>query len=412
MPETGTWEDRDRTARRTRADVRVVRGVVVLAVGLASVTLTASAGAGAVPTDPRSRPGAVLLHVPGAVESQAEHVNDDGVVVGTFVDATGTRRAFRWRAGIGEVLADGGVAPASVTGVNRHGQVAGNLCAHQSSEGCHAVLWERDGSLVELAPGHGAATYDLNDHGVVVGVDGGDTGDSPVGVLWQDGASTVVAPFPGVAMFVTHRGTVAGRSAALGSGSTTQAFLWRDGVVTVLAAPDDDTFTVPWAMNERDDVVGHIAPDRFVVWQADGQVRDLDQLGASTFTPAAIDDHGVVVGSLEQGGTRAFVADGRGTRLLPTLGGARSAAVAVDASGTVVGWAQRRHDPPATRHAVVWTGSSPTALGECVPGRRVVGSEATDVNRRGQVVGFVESTGPRDSEPRRQAVLWDVRGRS
>src|SRR5690606_8618312 len=102
---------------------------------------------------------------PGAVSSGAGAVSDGGVVVGWFVDAAGEVHAFRWRRGVSEVLTADGATSSSAGDVNRHGQAVGSVCGRPSFPECSAVLWDVDGSVVELSPGNVSWAYEINDRG-------------------------------------------------------------------------------------------------------------------------------------------------------------------------------------------------------------------------------------------------------
>lgn len=108
------------------------------------------------------------------------------------------------------------------------------------------------------------------------------------------------------------------------------------------------------------------------------------------------------------GAPRPVVADARGTRHLPTLGGASGAATDVHDLGVAVGFAQRAGDV-TTVHAVAWVLDVPVALGERLPGVAVRGSAAYDVNARGQVVGTLNAVlSPVTDVPGQRAVLWEL----
>jgi probable HAF family extracellular repeat protein len=88
---------------------------------------------------------------------------------------------------------------------------------------------------------------------------------------------------------------------------------------------------------------------------------------------------------------------------LVAFGGLNSQAVAVNASGDVVGLAHLADN--STLHAVLWTGASHTAVDlGTLPGGAY--SEAASINTAGDVVGLSE-----DAFYNTQAVLWPAAGR-
>jgi probable HAF family extracellular repeat protein len=130
-----------------------------------------------------------------------------------------------------------------------------------------------------------------------------------------------------------------------------------------------------------------------------GPLPDLTTSGAE-----AINAAGQVVGSARARPDavleRAVRWDGRGAAPLPDLGGERSAALALNDAGQVVGLAWRADDESGTPdRAVLWDRG---AVVELAPDS--VQSVALDINAAGQIVGFARA---RRSSPAWKAVLWE-----
>lgn len=180
------------------------------------------------------------------------------------------------------------------------------------------------------------------------------------------------------------------------------AFVLQGGALTLLPAPTDQAGAVAIAVNGPGVIVGgFVATDtgqlRAVLWQKDasGQyapfpLDNIDTAGLGQARPFDINDAGTVVGTASSPGlasTRAFVWQNHQSTLLPALpGGTRTRAVAVNASGVIVGTSDAADGHV---HAVEWVGGAVKRLTELSPDLGVAGtdSSASAINARGDVVG-------------------------
>lgn len=177
----------------------------------------------------------------------------------------------------------------------------------------------------------------------------------------------------------------------------------------------------PASINERGEIVGSSETKagrvHAFLW-TNGKMRDLGTLGGPESSAVAVNETGQIIGSADtrardkSGGPsqHAFLYDNRRLRDLGTLGGRTSDAVAINEAGQVVGTSQTGgetdhgvYGPTPVEHAFLWEAGKMRDLGT-LGGRR---SEATDINEKGQVVGW--STVRRrygNGEAMRHAFLW------
>jgi probable HAF family extracellular repeat protein len=221
-----------------------------------------------------------------------------------------------------------------------------------------------------------------------------------------------------VAFDINDSGQVVG--GAENSDEWFHAFLWSRGKMTDLGtlpgipSGDEDEYFA-YGVNNRGQVVGvcecsGIPPegaDRAFLW-SQGAMTDLGSLGGTDNSAATdINDAGQVVGySYSYTTTRAvghaFLWSNGTMTDLGTLGGSVSQATAINKSGQVVGWSQIAGD--RVSHAFLWSAGKMTDLGT----RRGRGcSYASAINDRGQVVGWSGSCPViRGKRGPYRAVLW------
>ena len=202
--------------------------------------------------------------LPGGNNSYALDMNDRGQVVG-FADtdvydldcAAAKTAGFRFQAVIWEP--NGSLRPplspldrdtvANAFGINNDGQVVGNsgVCANTTPPpyvtSPHAVLWERDGTPIDLGslggPVSGASA--INNHGDVSGTSSSADG-SPQAFLWTPETRTLVklqTPDGFPAAVNTCCKTINDRREIVGfmfnaDFSQQHAFLWKDGAMVDL----------------------------------------------------------------------------------------------------------------------------------------------------------------------------------
>jgi probable HAF family extracellular repeat protein len=287
--------------------------------------------------------------------------------------------------------------------VNNRGQAVGG--STDAADRRHAVLWEPDGTLVDLDPqGADSLATGINRRGTVAGMARAPSGGLHV-VIWQDGVMTFVGDLGG-GFGLPVRGSPTDRGVVVGTGGDSsgveRAFRWRKGTTESLPTlpsvpPHADSRAD--AVNGRGDVVGLTEEGPSFLWTRTG-VSIIPDLGGGFVGPLAINNRRQIVGQAvtADGEPRAFLAEGDVIVDLGTLGGPRSEAVALNARGQIVGSARLGDDSPET-HAVLWDDGEIIDLGTLGGDS----SAAQDINRRGQIVGW--ST---DEEGVVHAVMWTV----
>ena len=149
-----------------------------------------------------------------------------------------------------------GDAMSAALGVNDLGQIVGTsgICANANTIGYgvtrHAVLWEPDGTVINLGNLGGVVGNPNNFLGGFAGTD------------------------------INNRGQVCGLSDLTGD-LTTHAFLWENGVMTDLGTLPGDFYSFAWGMGEEGQVLGHSCDVnvncRGFIWQ-NGVMADVNSL--------------------------------------------------------------------------------------------------------------------------------------
>ena len=226
----------------------------------------------------------------------------------------------------------------------------------------------------------------------------GSTSNHPF--IWNNGTITDLGTFGGsngTASGVNNAGAVAG-SAQSGT-SETRPFRWiSPGPKTDLGTPG--TAAAAYDINESNQIVGQweTSPlqDRAYVWT---QATGMQIITAPWGTPIAaygINNAGDIVGTAETsaGAAHAFFRTGISIIEIGTLGGTNSFAYEVNESAVVVGYANIPSSGASRPfHAFRWTpllpGGTPQDLGT-LGGTRSI---AYGVNASGQIVGYSEVAG-------------------
>jgi probable HAF family extracellular repeat protein len=325
-------------------------------------------------------------------EPVVESVNNRGVVVGgadtglpdpyapnCFSPDCYILHAFKWKNG---VLTDLGTLPpggysSTAYWVNEKGLITG-----ESENGFIdpitglprqvAVLWEKNGEIVDLGTLGGSFSYPnfMNNRGEVVGI----------------AQNTVPDPY-----------------SFLGVGTETHGFIWRNGYMEDLgtlggpdswaAAVNESGQVAGWAFtNSTPNLVTNIPTQDPFLWQ-DGRMIDLGTLGGTEGVTGsfggvgggAINRRGQVVGTSNLAGDlthHAFLWNEGALTDLGTLGGSNAEAYWINDAGEIVG----RADVPGPNqyhHGFLWKSGVMTDLGVA---NRWPCSTAIDINAKGQII--------------------------
>jgi probable HAF family extracellular repeat protein len=332
--------------------------------------------------------------------------------------------------------------------INTQGWVAG--WSNQPDGTRRAALW-KDGSLIPIGTLGGPSSTvpwpGLNDAGMVVGIS--QTGESdPLhedwscelggfllettdlicrGFVWQDGLTRELPPLGGNHSFATgvnSRGDVVGWAETAVHDPTCvdaqvlqfRAVLWdpKDGSKGKIKARElrpfgHDSASAATAINDAgqvvgisgdcDQAVGRFSAKHAVLWEPNGKMREIPNLGGTTWhTPMDINAQGDVVGFSNPPGagdpegefiSRAFrwvygAATADDLKALP--GDLFSEAFAINAQGQVVGVS---FGGASGSRAFIWQNGVLTNLNDLVDIAPDVLMSAQDINDAGQITGRV-----------------------
>ena len=303
-----------------------------------------------------------------------------------------------------------------VHGFNGADEVTGEAC--NARRDMHAFLWRNDGSpmidLVPAAKGSRSTGYAVNASGLVAGSAQDSTGSYGF-VSTGNGAPPKKIPNDlggnsTYAYALNNSGQVTG-SADVAIGS--DAFLWKDDGSPMVDLGNQFALGYPYTSGEAINAAGQVAGTswdgdrsyRAFIWKNDGSpLLDLGDLGGSRTLACCINASGQVAGSssiMSYAHPHAFLwkNDGTGMHDLGTLArGSLSSANALNDTGQVVGWSHTSfYKKP---HAFIWMndGTPMKDLGTF----RGNHSLANDVNASGQVTGYAYLSG----DTAAHAFLW------
>jgi probable HAF family extracellular repeat protein len=306
---------------------------------------------------------AVLPRVGSGVvgDGRALAINDRGAIVGTS-----SHHAVRWQEGrvrdLGSIqgFAAGDSWDYRANAINNRGTIVGWM--ERSAPGTKLAFVYRGGAMVKLCKKESVVgppspwdvsrppTAALNSRGDFVGTCDGRA------FVWRNGHVVLLRVPLGTdasdAAAINEQGMVAGKILW-----PLQALVWRDGRPERLPVPSGGFAGAAEGINDAGDVVGIYGRGgymRAVLWR-NGR--------AITIGPPAdqcdtlINERGQVLIHIDEAdyeGSRhvAYVWDDGTLARLPTLGGAESAAYAINENNQIAGWATTKK---GKRHAVLWT---------------------------------------------------------
>ncbi len=233
--------------------------------------------------------------------------------------------------------------------------------------------------ITDLGEGN---TYSINNLGQVI------VGQKGVGWIWEEGQLTEVKDSTW-AYQMNNSGQVVGRY--LSENWTDNAYVWENGTRTDLGYFGGIS-SLASDINEAGQIVGkfNITKEKFnpFLWQ-NGKMIDLGTLGFNGGAQG-INNRGQVVGysGLAFGITHAFQwANGNMIDLGTLPGYNGSTAYDINDSGQAIGYSWNTITKES--HATLWSNGQVTDLGTL--GGNI--SAAVDINNKGQVVGFGNTTG-------------------
>lgn len=336
---------------------------------------------------PFAPPAYNLLGLPNSAESVAEDVNNRGAVAGHWGD-----RAYLWKRGAFRFLPSLGGDASRAFGLNNRNIVVGQ--SQNAAGDFHATLWEGKEQPLDLGtPGGTTSTAtDINRAGTVVGFGDNGAGETR-GFVWLNGSLHVLNPRPGdqtsAAFAINRRGTIVGASC---TGAICVPVRWKGSNPKARVLKNFPAGSgLALDINDRNRVVGVYAGPAGPIVGFTWRRGNVDLIPHPTdptrrVDAAAINNRGVVAGSIDVGG-QAFVWKDGSMDILPTLGGAGfDGARGINNRGVIAG---RSATPGGQGLATVW-GLDPWQFWSVQEVGQLPGhtqSIAHDVNDLGEVVG-------------------------
>lgn len=348
----------------------MMRGMRALVCSVSMAVLLASTAAHAAVTME------VLPLLPGDTRADVHGINEAGTIVGSSYTGTGTsRHAFAWdrSAGLRELPSIGGIF-SEARGVNASGQIAGRSA--DAAGLLHAVLWQPDGSTIDLGRGEAFA---VNDAGEVIGTT--TINSTQVAFYWSP--ATGMVPLTAGQSY-PHDINAAGAVVGSFSAPTGQrAFSWSlaGGFVDLTAWVGEPANA--YGVNDLGQIVGGANGMAYVLQGSSVQV--ISEGHGAANTAFDINNQGQVYGvnDADVENQRSFFwSASTGYVDLGTLGGKYTSPAGMNGQGRIAGWSETSRKK---YHGVYWDPA--TGLTDLTPGSNVY-SYASALNDAGQIAGW------------------------
>jgi probable HAF family extracellular repeat protein len=344
--------------------------------------------------------------LPGGTFSQATFVNNNGVVSGLATAPDGTQHAVLWdKERIMDIAKPRLAGPNSgAFGVNERGQAevqaeaftndpnSENFCGYGTGLKCLPFLWQ-DGVMTPLPTlgGFNGTVGQINNRGEVAGIAENSTRDPEcVSGVAVNGTGPQILDFEAV-IWGPRQGEI--RELHPLRGDTVGEALWinDNGQAVGSSGSCANTIPPPFA-----------AGPHAVLWEKDGSVRDLGNLGGranpsvlgSGNIAFSINNRGQVVGASALPGDATFHAflwtKDTGIRDLGTLSGdVYSTGLAINDQGDVVGASVGAGGPLSDARAYLWQNGVMIDLNSLIPtDSPLYLLTAFGINNGGEIVGF------------------------
>ncbi len=225
--------------------------------------------------------------------------------------------------------------------------------------------------------------------------------------LYVNGSMTDLGTLPGGANSgaedINLRGQVVGES-EFGPDSTLHATRWY-GASAIDIGQLAGRWSTAHAINDDGVIVGTLSSgDTYpVAGRWDGSTVTNLAMPHTSFSHAlGINESGQVVGQQTAAESYAYLWNGTVATLLPNTGSdSISDAVAINRSGQIAGWARALSSPDNGIHAILWSGNGAPRVATDLGTLGGLHSVALGVNGAAQVVGYAETPGRV-----RHAALW------
>jgi hypothetical protein len=243
------------------------------------------------------------IQFPGSTYTEATGINNSGLIVGTYFDATGLPHGFTYDGTSYTTVKFPGAGYNYVFGVSRHGHLVGSHALTAEAGPYHAFLAEGENFTEFDYPGMETDARAMNSSGAIVGIYNAGFGTPDHGFL-KVGDSYTSIDVPGAtftyAFGLNDAGLVTGtyRDAA----GLVHGFSYNAGVYTSINFPGASQTYVAGVNNQNTAVGWNIQGGKvygFVVSQGGWSFRALTVglPGAANGKPRAINDAGEVVGT-------------------------------------------------------------------------------------------------------------------